>query len=124
VTALESKSSALATPSDLDQSRPNLKVWTPTRLNLISRYHAPRGNAAWTLRVQWPERTTAGKSLRGSTGRGASPLHYHAERGNEVNIASWKNFSVLVLRPRIEGSVMRCTLPSPRAILRNFRSVR
>jgi len=30
---LESKASALATPSYLRQSRPNLKVWTPTRLN-------------------------------------------------------------------------------------------
>jgi len=26
----------LATPSYLDQSRPNLKVWTPTRLNLMA----------------------------------------------------------------------------------------
>jgi len=33
VTALESKSSDLATPSYLSQSRPNLKVWTPTQLN-------------------------------------------------------------------------------------------
>jgi len=33
---LESKASALATPSHLDQSRPNLKVWTPTRLNLMA----------------------------------------------------------------------------------------
>jgi len=53
---LESKSSDLATPSHLDQSRPNLKVWTPTRLNLMavrlkpllqpvfSRSHAARGN--------------------------------------------------------------------------------
>jgi len=30
---LESKASALATPSDLSQSRPKLKVWTPTRLD-------------------------------------------------------------------------------------------
>jgi len=34
---LESKSSDLATPSYLDQSRPNLKVWTPPiRLNLMA----------------------------------------------------------------------------------------
>jgi len=33
---LESKSSDLATPSYLSQSRPNLKVWTPTRLNLMA----------------------------------------------------------------------------------------
>jgi len=33
VTAL---ASALATPSYLNQSRPNLKVWTPTRLNLMA----------------------------------------------------------------------------------------
>jgi len=33
---LESKSSDLETPSHLDQSRPNLKVWTPTRLNLMA----------------------------------------------------------------------------------------
>jgi len=33
---LESKASALATPSYLNQSRPNLKVWTPTRLNLMA----------------------------------------------------------------------------------------
>jgi len=33
---LESKSSDLATPSYLDQSRPKLKVWTPTRLNLMA----------------------------------------------------------------------------------------
>jgi len=33
---LESKSSDLATPSYFDQSRPNLKVWTPTRLNLMA----------------------------------------------------------------------------------------
>jgi len=33
---LESKSSDLATPSYLDQSRPNLKIWTPTRLNLMA----------------------------------------------------------------------------------------
>jgi len=31
---LESKSSDLATPSYLSQSRPNLKVWTPTRLKM------------------------------------------------------------------------------------------
>jgi len=36
VTTLESKASALETPSHLDQSRPNLKVWTPTRLNLMA----------------------------------------------------------------------------------------
>jgi len=36
VTALESKSSDLATPSHFDQSRPKLKVWTPTRLNLMA----------------------------------------------------------------------------------------
>ncbi len=36
VTALESKASALATPSYLNQSRPNLKVWTPMRLNLMA----------------------------------------------------------------------------------------
>jgi len=33
---LESKASALATSSHLDQSRPKLKLWTPTRLNLSS----------------------------------------------------------------------------------------
>jgi len=33
---LESKASALATPSYLNQSHPNLKVWTPTRLNLMA----------------------------------------------------------------------------------------
>jgi len=33
---LESKASALATPSYLSQSRPKLKVWTPTRLNLMA----------------------------------------------------------------------------------------
>jgi len=33
---LESKASALATPSHLNPSRPNLKVWTPTRLNLMA----------------------------------------------------------------------------------------
>jgi len=33
---LESKSSDLATPSHLDQFCPNLKVWTPTRLNLMA----------------------------------------------------------------------------------------
>jgi len=32
MTALESKSSDLATPSQLNQSRPKLKVWTPTSL--------------------------------------------------------------------------------------------
>jgi len=32
ITALESKASALATPSHLDQSRPKLKILTPTRL--------------------------------------------------------------------------------------------
>jgi len=31
---LESKASALETPSYFNQSRPNLKVWTPMRLNL------------------------------------------------------------------------------------------
>jgi len=33
---LESKASALATPSHLDQSRPKLKLWTPMRLNLMA----------------------------------------------------------------------------------------
>jgi len=33
---LESKPSDLATPSYFDQSRPNLKVWTPMRLNLMA----------------------------------------------------------------------------------------
>jgi len=33
---LGSKASALATPSQLDQFRPKLKVWTPTRLNLMA----------------------------------------------------------------------------------------
>jgi len=42
VTALESKASALATPSYLSQSRPNLKVWTSTRLNLMAlRVYSP-----------------------------------------------------------------------------------
>jgi len=36
VTALESKSSDLAMSSHLDQSRPKLKIWTPTRLNLMA----------------------------------------------------------------------------------------
>jgi len=33
---LESKASALETPSYLNQSRPNLKIWTPMRLNLMA----------------------------------------------------------------------------------------
>jgi len=33
---LESKASALATPSYLSQSRPKLKIWTPMRLNLMA----------------------------------------------------------------------------------------
>jgi len=44
---LESKASALATPSYLSQSRPNLKVWTPTRLNLMA-VTRQRGNAVPT----------------------------------------------------------------------------
>jgi len=33
---LESKSLDLATPFHLDQSRPKLTIWTPTRLNLMA----------------------------------------------------------------------------------------
>jgi len=44
--ALGSKSSALATPSYLSQSRPKLKVWTPTRLNLIAVGPGVRENTA------------------------------------------------------------------------------
>jgi len=42
---LESKISALTTPSHFEQSRPKLKLWTPTRLNLM---------AVWVMRkVSW-----------------------------------------------------------------------
>jgi len=43
---LESKASALATPSHLNQSRPNLKVWTPMRLNLMVVRLQPVGTGA------------------------------------------------------------------------------
>jgi len=43
---LESKASALATPSYLSQFRPNLKVWTPTRLNLMAVGPGVRENTA------------------------------------------------------------------------------
>ncbi len=90
ITALESKASALATPSYLNQSRPNLKVWTPMRLNLMAVRLKPLLQPVFsrllvpTLRVGMPRRRSA--SSVGHPGRRASTLHSHAERGNEKKL--------------------------------------